>query len=115
MKLIASTVLVLAAMAGSANAACSTAAMAGKWTLILQDGVCVATVQTNGNYTSTCSSPPTFSGRVTVNSSCVVTGTANGQGFKGRTNPIPAASSQKPTLMLGASTNGNIAFTGFRQ
>lgn len=115
MKVALTALAMIAGSASLANAACSTAALAGKWTIFGQDWVCVATVQTNGNYTTTCSAPPNFSGRITVNSSCVVTGNAGARTFKGRTNPILSTSSQKPTLIVGANSNGQIAFTGFRQ
>jgi hypothetical protein len=101
--------------AGTAQAACSTANMAGKWTLIGQDSVCIATVQTNGSFSAVCSEPPNYSGNLTVTSSCKVSGTAGGTAFKGRTDPIPSNSALKPTLLTGASTNGVIAFTGFKQ
>ena len=41
-------------------------------------------------------------------------GCISGNAIKGRTNPIAASSATLPTLMIGASTNGKIAFTGFK-
>lgn len=102
-------------LTGSAEAACSTANMAGKWTLIGQDSVCVATIQLNGSFSAVCSAPPNYSGSLTVTSACKVSGIASGIAFKGRTDPIPGNSALKPTLLVGASTNGDIAFTGFKQ
>ena len=102
-------------MTAAAQAACSTANMAGKWTLIGQDSVCAATIQTNGAFSAICSSPPNYSGTLSVSSACKVSGTASGIAFKGRTEPIATNSALKPTLIVGASSNGNIAFTGFRQ
>ena len=59
--------------------------------------------------------PPNYSGSLTVTSACKVSGIASGIAFKGRTDPIPGNSALKPTLLVGASTNGDIAFTGFKQ
>lgn len=105
----------LLAVTGSAQAACSTSSLAGKWTLVGQDQVCVATVQLSGVFGAACSSPPNYSGTITETADCKISGTANGIVFKGRTNPIAAGAAAKPTLIVGASTNGAIAFTGFRQ
>ncbi len=113
-RFVLATVCVVA-MTASAQAACSTANMAGKWTLIGQDSVCTATIQTSGAFSAVCSSPPNYSGSLSVTSACKVSGTASGIAFKGRTEPIPGNSALKPTLLVGASTNGSIAFTGFKQ
>ena len=115
MKRLGSAVLSYMAFATVAHAACSTASMAGKWTLVGQGQVCTATVATSGAFTTVCSAPPNFTGTLVVTSACRVSGTASGIAFKGRTEAIPVGSTLKPTLIIGASTNGQIAFTGFRQ
>lgn len=107
--------IALLAMAGSAEAACGTASLAGKWTLIGQSEVCAVTVQTSGNFSGTCSDSTSRSGTISQTSNCKITGSANGVSFKGRTETIRAASADVPVLIFGASSNGAIAFSGFRQ
>lgn len=99
----------------SAQAACNTASLAGKWTTVGQDSVCTVTIQTSGAFSAICSSPPNFSGNISLTAACKVSGTANGILFKGRTEPIPTTAAVKPTIMIAASTNGLIAFAAFKQ
>ena len=103
------------AMTGAAEAACSTSSMPGSWRTIGQDNVCTAKLSTSGVISGvTCSDGSNYSGTLTLNSSCVLGGSISGNAIKGRTNPIAASSATLPTLMIGASTNGKIAFTGFK-
>lgn len=107
----------LVAASASAEAACSTAAMAGKWTVIGQDQVCTASVSTTGVISGVhCSSAPTtWSGQLSLSSACVLSGTIAGNSVKGRSNPIASTSAAKPTMAMAASLNGNVAFSAFRQ
>ncbi len=116
MKVVGLGLVCLTILASNqAQAACSTASLAGKWTAMGQNEVCVITVQANGNFSGTCSDSSTTSGSIALSANCRVSGTADGIAFKGRTDPIQTTSSAVPTLIIAASANGKIAFAGFRQ
>lgn len=116
MKTIGLGLVYLSILASSeAQAACSTASLAGKWTSMGQSEVCVINVLANGNFSGTCSDSTTTSGNIALSANCRVSGTADGIAFKGRTDPIRTTSAAVPTLVIAASTNGKIAFAGFRQ
>ncbi len=101
--------------AASAQAACSTASLAGNWRIITQDSVCNAAISSSGKFSNVpCSDGSHHSGSLLLTSACVLGGNIDGVAIKGRTNPLAPLSHSTPTIMLGASVNGNIAFNAFR-
>ncbi len=109
------SVLGLVALAGTAHANCSTANLAGNWRIIGQDNVCDITVSSTGSLSNvTCSDSSTYTGTLSLSSSCQLTGSISGVAIKGRTNPLATGAAAKPSTVVGASKNGVIAFTGFR-
>jgi hypothetical protein len=89
--------------------------MAGTWRMIGQSNVCQVTLSPAGAISGvSCSDGKTYAGTISLNSSCVLSGTIAGTAIKGRTNPIAPSAATAPTMVTAASSNGKIAFTGFR-
>ena len=104
------SLLAIAATVGSANAACSTSALAGKWVFFVDSPACTATISTTGVIAG-CGS----SGTITMTSACKWTATVDGKGYNGRSEAISAGSSLKPNLLIGVKNNGTDRVTAFRK
>jgi hypothetical protein len=79
----------------AAHAACSTAALAGNWVVIVPEGICTATVATNGNVTGGCGK-----GKLTLSKACKIAGSLYGHPVTGRTDN-QANTKNKPTVWVG--------------
>ncbi|BBE71317.1 hypothetical protein [Oharaeibacter diazotrophicus] len=113
--LTAAVLLASLAAAGSAEAACNTAALAGKWSIAAASGtLCTITVTTAGVTSGTCSG---FSaaGKLALSSACKLSGTVLGGSITGRTEVIATTSPLKPNLMLGLGGGIIGPFAAYRQ
>jgi len=113
--LTAAVLLGSLAAAGSAQAACSTAALAGKWSIASASGtICTITITSAGAASGTCGG---FSatGKLTLSSACKLTGSVLGGAITGRTEAIASTSSLKPNLMLGVGGGIIGPFAAYRQ
>ena len=114
MRIIAS-VAALVLSAGTAQAACSTAALAGKWSLFADGLICPITVQADGDYSGSCKTfgAPTsdpVSGELALRSSCKLAGTFN---YEATEFKLRARADADVNLMVGQIVN-EVAFTAMR-
>lgn len=110
MKHLFLSALALAAMTAAAQASCSTANMAGSWTVYDGSEACPVNV-TPAGLISGC-----YAGTVTMTTACKWTVKIGPKTFTGRSEAIATTSALKPNLMVGIRkvTGDDDAFFAFR-
>ena len=110
----------LLAVPSVAEAACSTASVAGDWLFTIQNGrgqdICPGKLTSTGNLSGKCLSGLPMFGKIAVDSRCKITGSVVGATFTGRTDTIPVGSALVPNLMMGyGPMNAAGSVHGFRK
>lgn len=116
--LFASTLLLAAALPTIAAANCSTANMSGSWRLLsLGDkgmDFCLMGLTAAGKAAGTCMTGGAFTGTMTLNAACKVSGKVDNKALTGRTEAIATNSPLKPNLFSIYFPTGHTYIQGFR-